>query len=282
MTVATRTSKVTDLASAIATVSTGATIALGGNVNNNVAMAAVREIIRQGTTGLELVAFGQGIGADLLVGAGAIGRLHTNYVGLEHLGLAPSLRRAAERGSPTIVDWDSLGMMLALEAGASGAPFAAVPRGIEVTAWPELSPNVYRRVVDPFTQEDAHVVPPLQPDVAVLYLSAADRFGNGQHDGFVFWDELIAQAADRVVLVCEELVANEAIRAAPQRTAIPGYLVDLVVECPRAAYPCGAPPRYAADIEEIRRYQRAAATDASMEDYLGELRSSSEPERLPA
>jgi glutaconate CoA-transferase subunit A len=124
MTAATRDSKVVDLASAIATVPDGSTIALGGNVHNNVAMAAVRELIRQRMADLELIAFGQGMGADLLIGARAVRTLHTNYVALEHLGLAPCLRRAAESETMTIVDWDSLGMILALEAGASGAPFA--------------------------------------------------------------------------------------------------------------------------------------------------------------
>jgi glutaconate CoA-transferase, subunit A len=278
VTVLARDSKAVDLASAIASISSGSSIALGGNVNNNVAMAAVRELIRHGTGELELMAFGQGIGADMLLGAGAVSRLHTNYLGLEHLGLAPSFRRIAEAEAISVIDWDSLGMMLALEAAASGAPFAALPRGIEATAWPELSPSVYRRVPDPFTGEPSYVVPSLSPDVAVLYASRADPFGNAQHDGFVFWDELIAQAAERVIIVCEELVSNETIREAPHRTAIPSYLVDLVVESSRAAYPCGAPPRYDADLEEIVRYQAAAATQTSMARYLDEVRQSSEPE----
>jgi glutaconate CoA-transferase, subunit A len=272
-----RTSKVAELSAAIATIDPGARIAFGGNVNNNVAMAGVRELIRGGIAGLELIAFGQGIGADLLLGAGAVDRLHTNYVGLEHLGLAPSLRRAAEHDTATIVDWDSLGMILALQAGASGAPFAAVPPGIEVTAWPALSPSVYKEIRDPFTGSAAYVVPPLRPDVAILYVGVADCFGNGQHEGFVFWDELIAQAAERVVLVCEELVDNNEVRRTPHRTTIPGYLVDLVVESPRAAYPCGAPPRYSADLEEIVRYQKAAADPETMRAYLDQLRRSSEP-----
>jgi glutaconate CoA-transferase subunit A len=282
MTAATRDSKVLDLASGIATVPDGSTIALGGNVHNNVAMAAVRELIRQGTADLELIAFGQGMGADLLIGARAVRTLHTNYVAMEHLGLAPGLRRAAESGTTTIVDWDSLGMILALEAGASGAPLAAVPQGIEVTVWPGLSPHVYRRIVNPFTGSEAFVVPPLQPDVALLYVSVADCYGNGQHDGFVFWDELIAQAARRVVLLCEELVSNDDIRRAPQRTTIPSYLVDVVVESPGAAYPCGAPPRYEAQVDELVRYRQAASTTASLDDYLAELRRSSEAESLPA
>lgn len=266
-----RRSKVVDLEACIATIDSGSSISLGGNVNNNVAMAGVRQLIRAGCSDLELIAFGQGIGADLLIGAGLVAIVHTNYIGLEHLGLAPSLRRAAADDRLRIVDWDSIGMMQALQAGASGAPLAAVPTGIEVTAWPELSPSVYRRIWDPFEQRETFVVPPLRPDVAVLYASHCDPYGNVQHDGFVFWDEILAQAAERVIVVCEELVSNDALRSAPERTSIPGYLVDLVVECPDAAYPCGAPPRYFADSDHLEHYRHVARSQAGLEGYLARV-----------
>lgn len=265
-----RRSKATDLAGAISTIQSGARISLGGNVHNNVAMAAVRELIRNGPGDLELIAFGQGAGADVLIGAGNVARVHTNYIGLEHLGLAPCFRRAAESGTVEVVDWDSLGMVGALAAAAEGAPFAAVPEGIEVTAWPELSPEVYRRTRDPFTGREVFVVPPLRIDVALLYASTADPYGNAQHRGFVFWDELIAQAADRVIVVCEEVVAEAT------GTTIPGYLVDLVVASPRAAYPGGAPPAYASDLRHLEDYRTAARSESGLAGYLAGIRDRDE------
>lgn len=273
-----RRSKAVDLEAAVATIAPGSSLSLGGNVNTNVAMAGVRQLIRAQRGDLELIAFGQGIGADLLIGAGLVSTVHMNYVGLEHLGLAPSLRREAAGDRLRIVDWDSIGMMQALQAAASGAPLAAVPAGIEVTAWPQLSPDVYRTVRDPFEDREVFVVPPLAPDVAVLYASRCDLYGNVQHDGFVFWDEILAQAAERVIVVCEELVSNDAVRGAPERTSIPGYLVELVVECPGAAYPCGAPPRYLADSHHLEHYRHAARSQAGLEAYLARVRALDEPD----
>jgi glutaconate CoA-transferase subunit A len=263
-----RRSKLASLEDAIATIPNGARIAFGGNVNNNAAIAGVHELIRQGRSGCTLVAFGQGLAADLLIGGGVVDVVHTNYIGMEHLGLAPCFRRAATEGSIRIVDWDSLGMIQALQAAASGAPFAAVPAGIEVTTWPTRSPEIYRRIVDPFTQAEAFVVPPLQIDVAVLYASAADPFGNARHRGFVFWDELLAQAADRVILICEEVITNEETRATAGATTIPGYLVEHVVAVAGAAAPGGAPPDYGADLPHLERYCEEARTTAGFAAYL--------------
>jgi glutaconate CoA-transferase, subunit A len=265
---AARRSKVVPLAQAVATIPTGARVAFGGNVNNNVALAGVRELIRQGRSGCTLIAFGQGLGADLLIGAGVVDVVHTNYIGMEHLGLAPCFRRAAGDGSIRVVDWDSLGMIMALQAAASGVPLAAVPAGIETTTWPTRSPDIYRRVVDPFSGAETFVVPPLRIDVAVLYASAADPFGNARHRGFVFWDELLAQAADRVIIVCEEVLPNEEIRAAAGQTTIPGYLVEHVVASPGAAAPGGAPPEYAADNAHLERYCAQARTADGFTAYL--------------
>lgn len=268
--------KTSTLHDAIASIAPGSTIALGGNVNNNVAMAGVRELVRQGIGDLTLLAFAQGIGADTLVGAGCVRTIHTNYTGMEHLGLAPAFRAAGEDGTTAIVDWDSLGMIQALSAAASGSPFAVVPRGIEVTSWPTLSPQIYRGIVDPFSGESVYAVPPLQADVAVLYASRCDEYGNAQHRGFVFWDELIAQAADRVIVVCEEIVPNETIRASSELTALPGYLVSHVVESAHAAYPAGAPPLYESSAAHLERYVQRCRTEQGRASYIAQIRHSDE------
>jgi glutaconate CoA-transferase subunit A len=47
----------------------------------------------------------------------------------------------------------------------------------------------------------------------------------------------VAFAADRVVVVVEELVDEDVIRADPNRTIIPGLIVDAVVVEPWGAHP---------------------------------------------
>ena len=59
------------LADAVALVSDGAMVALGGGLSARLPMAMVRELIRQGRRGLHLVGSAHSIDVDMLVGAGA-------------------------------------------------------------------------------------------------------------------------------------------------------------------------------------------------------------------
>ena len=67
--------------------------------------------------------------------------------------------------------------------------------------------------------------------------SRADRFGNCQIDGYPHMDADMARAATTVIVTTEELVTEEEIRRRPDRTVIPGFLVDALVLAPFGAYP---------------------------------------------
>jgi glutaconate CoA-transferase subunit A len=89
----------------------------------------------------------------------------------------------------------------------------------------------------PYTGETLHAVPALFPDVALLHVHRADRFGNCQVDGYPHMDADIARAAATVVVSAEELVPDEMIRRTSDRTLIPGFMVDALVHVPWGAYP---------------------------------------------
>src|SRR3979490_1851256 len=92
--------KLVPLAEAAALVADGATVALGGGLSARLPMALVRELIRQGRTGLHLVGSAPSIDVELLVAAGAVRRCEESYVGFEQdLGLAPAYRAAARDGA---------------------------------------------------------------------------------------------------------------------------------------------------------------------------------------
>ncbi len=74
-----------------------------------------------------------------------------------------------------------------------------------------------------------HVVPPLRPDVTIVHAQRADVDGNTQMWGLLGCQRDAAFAAERVIVVCEELVDEEVIRSDPNRTVIPGLIVDAVV-----------------------------------------------------
>jgi glutaconate CoA-transferase subunit A len=79
-------------------------------------------------------------------------------------------------------------------------------------------------------------VPPLKPDVTIVHAQRADAAGNTQMWGLLGCQKEAAFASERVIVVVEELVDESVVRADPNRTAIPGLIVDAVVVEPWGAH----------------------------------------------
>lgn len=95
----------TDLNGAAALVKDGDLVALGGHTRQ-APMALIRELVRQGRRGLGLITLPTGgFNVDLLIGAGAVSRLHFAQVSLEEYGMAPHFRRAVEQGLLTLREY---------------------------------------------------------------------------------------------------------------------------------------------------------------------------------
>ena len=93
-------------------------------------------------------------------------------------------------------------------------------------------------VTSPYDPEDTlYAVPPLNPDVTIVHAQRADAAGDAQIWGLLGCQKEAAFAADRVIVVCEELVDEAVIRADPNRTMIPGLIVDAVVLEPGGCHP---------------------------------------------
>jgi glutaconate CoA-transferase subunit A len=80
-------------------------------------------------------------------------------------------------------------------------------------------------------------VPALFPDVTLLHVHRADRFGNGQIDGYPHMDADLARAATTVLMTAEEIVPDDEIRRHPDRTVVPGFAVDALVHVSYGSYP---------------------------------------------
>jgi glutaconate CoA-transferase subunit A len=89
----------------------------------------------------------------------------------------------------------------------------------------------------PYTGETLHAVPALFPDIALIHVHRADRFGNSQIDGYPHMDVDLARAAATVLVTAEEIVPDDEIRLHPDRTVIPGFTVDALVHVPFGSYP---------------------------------------------
>jgi glutaconate CoA-transferase subunit A len=120
-------------------------------------------------------------------------------------------------------------------------------------------PERRRKMRNPFDGNEVTVTRPIGPDVALIHVQAADRNGN-LHIEDPIVDELVAKASKRV------LVSTERIVERIERPTIPFYLVDVIVESPRGAWPSACPGHYGADHEHIGLYMDMAGA-GRFEDY---------------
>ena len=67
--------------------------------------------------------------------------------------------------------------------------------------------------------------------------SGADADGNAHIWGIIGEQKEAAFAAKQVILTAEEIVDEEVIRSDPNRTLIPGFIVDAVCQVPYCAHP---------------------------------------------
>jgi len=243
------------LADAVALVPDGAMVALGGGLSARLPMALVRELIRQGRSGLHLVGSAHSVDVDMLVAAGAVRRCEESYVGFEQdLGMAPSYRRAAEGETIEVAESCCATILAQLRAAEMGVPFLPV-RGIRGSDIQGLHPE-YTEITCPFTGETLVVVPALRPDVALLHAPAGDRYGNLHLEQPYVLDERFASASRAVIATVEQIVSADEVVAAG--VTIPAHLVAAVAEVPFGAHPTSCYPRYAYDRSHLKEYLAAA------------------------
>jgi glutaconate CoA-transferase, subunit A len=118
--------------------------------------------------------------------------------------------------------------------------------------------------------DEVYVVPPLRPDVTIVHAQRADVSGDAQIWGLLGCQKEAAFAADRVIVVCEEIVEETVIRRDPNRTVIPGIVVDAVVEQPFACHPSFAQGYYDRDNAFYLEWDRIARDPETLESWLKE------------
>jgi glutaconate CoA-transferase subunit A len=237
------------LAEVVATIPDGSRLALGGNTLHRAPAAAVHELIRQRKRGLELVKTAGAYDVDLLCGVGAASIVAAGFVGYETVfGLAPMYRRAVESGTVEAREHACYTIIAGLRAASQGVPFMPL-NGLQGSDLMGLRGFVTVRdpYSDPSDPRDVVVVPAIVPDVALIHVQEADADGNARIWGSTFEDTLMARAARRVILTAERIVDRAVLAAEPERTSIPGFLVEAVVEAPNGAWPTSCAGLYAYD-----------------------------------
>jgi glutaconate CoA-transferase subunit A len=261
-------SKLTSLQDAVKSIPDNAVVALGGNTLHRAPCAAVHELIRQRKRGLELVKTAGSYDIDVLCGAGVARAVSTGYVGYENvLGLAPLYRRTVEQGEVEAREHTCYSVIAGLRAAAQGVPF--MPMG-GLTGSQLASARQFKQVADPYTGTPVYVIPAIQPEVALIHVQEADEQGNARIWGSLFEDVLMAHAAQRVILTAERIVDGASFAEHPERTSIPGFLVSVVVEAPRGAWPLSCHGFYSYDQAYLAAFVQAAADPATLERFLEE------------
>jgi glutaconate CoA-transferase, subunit A len=248
----------------------GATVALEG-FTHLIPTAAGHEIIRQRRRGLTIVRMTADIIVDQMIAAGVVSRLVSSFVGNSSAGSLHELRRRLETGLPEPLEFEEyshFGMVARYLAGASRLPFYPV-RSYAGSDLPAVNKDI-RTVLSPYGDEEVYVVPPVRPDVTIIHAQRADRAGNTQIWGLTGVQQEAAFAADRVVVVVEEVVDDEVIRSDPNRTVLPAFAVDAVVECPRGAHPSFAQGYYDRDGAFYRAWPAISRDPARLQAWLDE------------
>ncbi len=260
-----RKEKVCSLEEAAARIPDGAMIGFGGSHAQNTPMAVVREIIRKGIKDLTVVpGVSAGLPVDLLIGAGCVSTVVISYIGMEHFGLAPNFRKAAEEKKINIREGCEALVVYGYKAAAADLPFFALPGGHELTDVVKVNTRDYKRTTNPFTGKEVVVIPPLAPDFGLLHVAKCDPYGNAQALGAISTMKLLAQAAKKVIVTTEKVVSLEETRRS-KTVNIPGFLVDMVVEIPFGAHPGSCQGAYDFDEKHLQMY-----VNADIRQYLEE------------
>ena len=237
----------------------------------------ISEVIRQGKKDLRVA--GQGVyELDLLLGAGLVKALDHTYIGMEVYGISNCLRREVESGRVEhCVEWSNAAIAWRFKATAMGVPFLPTRSMLGTDT---LEYSAAKVVEDPFGGDPVALLPALILDVGLIHVHRADKYGNCQIDGISGFGFELARASKNLLISTEKIVPTEEIRAEPDRTIIPYYLVDAVIEAPFGSHPGEMCYDYERDEPQIKAWVEASrdpeTTQAYLQKYIYDLKDHQE------
>jgi len=236
-----------------------------------ICFAAAHEIIRQGRRDLTLCRMTPDLIYDQMIAAGCARKLVFSYLGNPGVGSLHCVRRAVEKGIPhpiELEEYSHFGMVGRYLAGAYRLPFFPL-RSYLGSDLPRINPRI-RSVESPYGDGSIAVVPPLNPDVAIIHAQRADQEGNTHLWGLLGVQKEATFAAKCVIVVVEEIVDEAVIRSDPNRTIIPGLVVDAVVHEPYGTHPSYVQGYYDRDNEFYLRWDKISRDEAATQSWLEE------------
>ncbi|MBU8880348.1 CoA transferase subunit A [Bacillus sp. FJAT-29790] len=260
--------KTTTLTEAVARgVKNGNYIVFGGMGSVRNPISAVHEIIRQKIGNLTIGAKGSQHDWHLLAAAGNVTKAEVAYGFADEVrGLSRPARTAVETGRLRVLsEITNAGFQWRFTAAMKGLSFYPTRSSLGTDT---LHYSGSKTIVDPFTNEPVELLPACYPDVAIIHVHRADRYGNCQIDGNVTEDIEIAHAAKFVLITAEEIVHDDVITNDPALTKIPYFVVDAVVEAPYGSHPNQVPGLYSFDEDHWQIWLDASVSDETVAEYL--------------
>ncbi len=240
----------------------GMNIAIGGFVNTRPPVSIIHEIIRHGAKDLTLSFQSNSICPELLAGAMllypnqvSIKRVELAWWGYEVIGIAPLLRHLNANGMIMMDDYTNYGMSARFKAAAMGIEF--IPVRDHGGSSMELT-NRGKMIKSPFSGKHTYLVPACYPDLGLVHVTAADKFGNCRIFGAHCTCPEIAMASAHTIVTTEQMISNDNIRTYPNLTEIPYSAVDAVIEQRFGAYPGICYGHHWFDMEHILMFRSAS------------------------
>lgn len=282
------TSKQMNLKDAIAQIQDGDMLTFSGFTIWRRPMAAIYELIRQKKRDLHLVEVNGGTHSDLLIGAGCVKIWESCWIGHELFGkIGANLARKAEAGEVVIEDYSHLQMLYRMAAGSMGLPYLPTyasmgtdmlnpeydhleKLGLRDGSNPKIPRKKYEVVSDPFYGGELIHVPAVNPDWCIAHVQMIGEGGTVRVDGQVYSDEEAIKAADKVIVIAEQIVSEEYIRREPTRNLVAGHQISNIVEIPWGAHPTGCFGCYETDGTFINDFFTRTRTQEGLDAWVQE------------
>jgi len=248
------------------------------------------ETIRQGIKNIHLLDRHGSQCSWLLNAVGALKIYETNWMGWGELAgkLDVNLGRLYKDGKIILEDYSHGATAMRFLAGAVGAPFipyhaplgsdlynekydALGRAGMRDGKNPRIAKKKFIQMEDPFYGDgDVILLPAARPELAIIHVAQVGEKGTARWRGVGTIDKELCFAADKVVIVTEELVSEAELRKNPEANQIPFFTVDAIVKCPMGAFPSSVPFYYDYDANFMRDMDKASRDVTDLKKWVDE------------
>jgi glutaconate CoA-transferase subunit A len=210
-----------------------------GNYTLSICVALASEVIRQKKKHLTVYSQSSHIDLEYLAAGGCIDKIITNFISV--ISGTGNVIRKMKNKEIEVEEYSNFHYNARLQAGMYGFSFMPVlESAIETDLFKKrtfMGENKFKVIKCPYTGKETLTVPAANPDVCIVHVQRADKYGNAQYWGAMGSVQAAALASKKIVVSCEEIVDHEVILSSPHHTIIPAYRTNAVVETKYGAHP---------------------------------------------